>query len=80
MQNQKLAYNHLLKLRKLSPGTQNAISNQPKKTKMRPIKSIRMKIKLNFIIFVLLIKANLRARSLRKTNAIKKAVDKTTSY
>lgn len=66
MQNQKPAYNHLLRLRKLSPGAQKATSNQPKKTKMRLIKNIEMKIKLNPIIFVLLIKASLKAKSPKK--------------
>lgn len=45
MQNQRPIYNHLPRLGKSTPSAQKTIGHQPKKIRIRSIKSIRMGIK-----------------------------------
>ena len=74
MQKQKSVYNHLIKLEKSTSDAQKAIGCQPKKRKTKPIKNIkiniRIKIKLSSIMPHLLIQVSLRYRLSRKTSVM----------
>lgn len=70
MQKQKLAYNHLLGLKKSILYTRKTINCLLKKTKIKPIRNIGIMIKLCFTI-PLILRISLKPKSSRKTSIIK---------
>lgn len=74
----KQVSNHSQKQRKSIPDTRKAM-DQLKKTRIKQIKNIEIETRLSLSkILLLLIQINLRPKSLKKTNFIKKTIRKIT--
>ncbi len=79
MQRQKQVTNQSQELGKSTPGAQKA-TDQPKKTRTKPIESIGIETKLSLpTIFLLLIQVSLGSRPPKKTNATKETIEKITA-
>lgn len=73
-------YNYPLELKKAISSTPKVTGHQPKKLKTRPIKNIRIEIRLSSTIFFLLIQLSLKLRFQEKQILSKKFLKKSSIY